>query len=112
VYGIVFKFDREGRDGRDGGEAENLARANVEARPMARALNGETVQIAFGNGASVVRAHIFDSVEFVIHVEYGNEVAIHFGDDTITGEKVINMNNAYPIGHGRNLVWWEESYEF
>lgn len=66
---VAFDAHLEALDVLRGGHGEHLARADIEARAMARTLDLEVVQLAFGERTVIVRADVLDGVVRPAHVK-------------------------------------------
>jgi hypothetical protein len=74
---VTFHFDLMGRRGMDGRHGHGLARTNIEPRPMPRADDLKTLDVAFAQRPAVVRAGVFNRKEVAIEMKNDHEPIVH-----------------------------------
>src|SRR4051812_9861124 len=100
--GVVVDVDREGVHGRVGGERLGLAGAEIEQRPVARALDGALVgvHLAVGERAVVVRAAVLDGEVLAAAVEDADLEVLPFDELALAGGQLGDGADIDDLWHG------------
>jgi hypothetical protein len=77
----------------DGRHAQGTTRADIEARTVARALDLTAVQLALGQGPTIVSANIVDGVESTLAVNHGEGATLHLDDLLTAGRELGTAGN-------------------
>src|SRR3954464_12041558 len=99
---VVLDPDPEGVDRDVGGQGLRLAGAQVEQRPVARALDGAVVgiELPLGERTVVVRAAVLEGEQLAIAVEDADLEILPFDDARGTGRELREGANVDGLRHG------------
>src|SRR3989337_325461 len=90
---VPLHAHRIGRDVDDGRETQHLARSQVEASPMSRALNLHPLDLAFSDGTAIVRAYVGDGEVLTGDVEDDNGHAVHVDQLALPAGQLIHLGD-------------------
>jgi hypothetical protein len=76
----ALHFDRIDFDGKDGGEAQGFAGADVESRAVAGTFDLRPLQLALIQRPAVVRADVGDRMIFAVHVTESDALSVQRHD--------------------------------
>src|SRR3954470_9197032 len=105
--GVVLDADREGVHGDVGGQGHRLARAQVEQRSVARALDGAVlrVQLPLGERTVVVRAAVLEGEQLAVAVEDADLEVLPLDDARGTGRKLRERADVDGLRHGGKRLY-------
>src|SRR5690606_22625289 len=105
IYEDVAAFDFDLKPGYvlHGGEAQNPAIPDVEARAVARALDLVAVEFALGQRAAVMRAQVLNGVELPADVKHSDEQpVVGFDNNALARGEFVYFRNLDEVGHGES----------